>query len=144
VVAANREPGELVSSLGIRDYSSDSGATAVGVQPEFSLLPEGPRSSIKATGSESELPVITLRVSDSWEVVILVPENSVSAVKAGQAVAISVPLAGITGLRGEMEEVLPTPESTAQGVAYQAVVTVLGHQARAPLSGMSANVDLDS
>jgi hypothetical protein len=40
VVAVNGEPGELVGSLGIRDYSSDSGAAAVGVQPEFSLLPK--------------------------------------------------------------------------------------------------------
>lgn len=143
VMAVNGEPGELVSSLGIRDYASDSGA-AVGVQPEFSLLPEGPQSSIKASGSASELPVVALRVSDSWEVVILVPESSISTVKAGEAVTISVPSAGISGLQGEIEEVLPTPESTAQGVAYQAVVTVPGNQARAPLSGMSANVDLDS
>jgi hypothetical protein len=144
VVAVNGEPGELVGSLGIRDNSSDSGAAAVGVQPEFPLLPEGPQSSIKAAGSESELPVVALRVSDSWEVVILVPERSISTVKAGAAVTISVPSANISGLRGEIEEVLPTPESTAQGVAYQAVVTVPGSQPSAPLSGMSANVDLDS
>jgi multidrug efflux pump subunit AcrA (membrane-fusion protein) len=144
VVAVNGEPGELVSSLGIRDYSSDSGASAQGVQPEFSLLPEGPQSTIKASGSQSELPVVALRVSDSWEVVILVPESSVSAVKPGQAVTISVPSASISGLRGEIEEVLPTPESTPQGVAYQAVVAVLGHQLTTPLSGMSADVDLDS
>lgn len=144
VVAINGEPGELVSSLGIRDYSSDSGAAAVGVQPEFSLLPEGPQSSIKATGSASELPVVALRVSDSWEVVILVPERSISTVKAGAAVTISVPSANISGLGGEIEEVLPTPESTAQGVAYQAAVTVPGNQPSAPLSGMSANVDMDS
>jgi multidrug efflux pump subunit AcrA (membrane-fusion protein) len=144
VVAVNGQPGELVSSLGIRDYSSDSGASAQGVQPQFSLLPEGPQSTIKASGSQSELPVVALRVSDSWEVVILVPENSVSAVKAGQAVTISVPSANIGGLRGQIEEVLPTPQSTPQGVAYQAVVTVQGRQLRAPLSGMSADVDLDS
>jgi multidrug efflux pump subunit AcrA (membrane-fusion protein) len=144
VVAVNGEPGELVSSLGIRDYSSDSGTAAVGVQPEFSLLPEGPQSSIKATGAQSELPVVALRVSNSWEVVILIPESSISTVKAGEAVTISVPSAGISGLRGVIEEILPSPESTAQGVAYQAVVTVPGDQPRAPLSGMSANVDLDS
>jgi multidrug efflux pump subunit AcrA (membrane-fusion protein) len=144
VVAVNGQPGELVSSLGIRDYSSDSGATPVGQQPQFSLLPEGPQSSIKTTGAESELPVVTLRVSDSWEVVILIPESSISAVRAGQAVTISVPSASIAGMRGEIQEVLPTPQSTAQGVAYQAVVTVLGHVPTAPLSGMSANVELKS
>ena len=111
MVAVNGEPGELVSSLGIRDYSSDSGTAAVVVQPEFSLLPEGPQSNIKATGAQSELPVVALRVSDSWEVVILIPESSISTVKAGEAVTI-VPSAG--------------------------------DQPGAPLSGMSANVDLDS
>ena len=144
VVAVNGEPGELVSSLGIRDYSSDSGTAATGVQPQFSLLPEGPQSSIKATGAQSELPVVALRVSDSWEVVILVPETSISTVKAGDEVTISVPSANISGLRGEIQEVLPAPQSTAQGVAYQAVVTVPGNQPGTPLSGMSANVDLDS
>jgi multidrug efflux pump subunit AcrA (membrane-fusion protein) len=144
VVAVNGEPGELVSSLGIRDYSSDSGTAAVGVQPQFSLLPEGPQSSIKATGAQSELPVVALRVSNSWEVVILIPESSISTVKAGDAVTISVPSANISGLRGEIQEVLPAPQSTAQGVAYQAVVTVPGSQPGTPLSGMSANVDLDS
>jgi HlyD family secretion protein len=88
--------------------------------------------------------VAALRVSDSWEVIILVPEDPVPAVKAGQAVTISVPSANISGLRGEIEEVLPIPEPTAQGVAYQAAATVLGNQPGAPLGGMSANVDLDS
>lgn len=94
VVAVNGQPGEMVSSLGVRDYSSDSGATAAGMNPQFSLLPEGPQSRIRAAGSQSELPVVALRVSDSWEVVILVPESSVSAVRTRQAVTISVPAAG--------------------------------------------------
>jgi hypothetical protein len=80
---AVKRAGGAGQPLGIRDYSSDSGAAAGGVQPEFSLLPEGPQSSIKAAGSESELagggpgtagdreepsPVVALRVPDSWEV----------------------------------------------------------------------------
>lgn len=144
VVAVNGQPGEMVSTLGIRDYSSDSGTTAVGVTPQFSLLPEGPQSRIRSTASQSELPVIALRISDSWEVVILVPENSVSTVRAGRPVTINVPSAGLQGVRGTIQEVLPTPQSTATGVAYQAVVKVLGHQANAPLSGMSADVELNS
>jgi membrane fusion protein, macrolide-specific efflux system len=144
VVAVNGQPGEVVSALGIRDYTSDSNATPVGDQPQFSLLPEGPQSSLRLTGSAGELPVVALRVSESWEVAILVPENSISQVRAGQAVTISVPSASISGVRGEIEEVLPTPQSTAQGVAYEAVVTVFGHQSRAPFSGMSADVELDS
>jgi hypothetical protein len=65
---AVKRAGGAGQPLGIRDYSSDSGAAVGGVQPEFSLLPEGPQSSIKAAGSESELPVVALRVPDSWEV----------------------------------------------------------------------------
>lgn len=144
VVAVNGQPGEQVTSLGIRDYSSVSGSTPAGMTPQFSLLPEGPQSQIKATGSQSELPVVALRISDSWEVVVLVPESSVSTVRAGRAVTISVPAAGISGVAGRVAEVLPTPQSTASGVAYQAVVKVFGHQDTAPLSGMSADVELNS
>ena len=144
VVAVNGQPGEQVTSLGIRDYSSVSGSTPAGLTPQFSLLPEGPQSQIKATGSQSELPVVALRISDSWEVVVLVPERSVSTVRAGRAVTISVPAAGISGVAGRVAEVLPTPQSTASGVAYQAVVKVFGHQDTAPLSGMSADVELNS
>jgi hypothetical protein len=68
-------PASWSAPLGIRDYSSDSGATAVGEQPESSLPPEVPQLGVKVTGSESELPVVALRVSDSWEVVILVPQS---------------------------------------------------------------------
>jgi hypothetical protein len=59
-------------------------------------------------------------------------------------VTISVPAAGISGVPGRVQEVLPTPQSTASGVAYQAVVKVFGHQDTAPLSGMSADVELNS
>ena len=144
VVAVNGQPGEQVTSLGIRDYTSVSGSTPVGMTPQFSLLPEGPQSQIKATGSQSELPVVALRISDSWEVVVLVPESSVAKVRAGRDVTINVPAAGISDVAGRVAEVLPTPQATATGVAYQAVVRVFGHQDTAPLSGMSADVELNS
>jgi multidrug efflux pump subunit AcrA (membrane-fusion protein) len=144
VVAVNGQPGEQVTALGIRDYTSVSGSAPAGMTPQFSLLPEGPQSRIKATSSQSELPVVALRISDSWEVVVLVPESSVSKVRAGRAVTINVPAAGISGVAGRVQEVLPTPQSTASGVAYQAVVKVFGHQDTAPLSGMSADVELNS
>jgi multidrug efflux pump subunit AcrA (membrane-fusion protein) len=142
VVAVNGSPGEMVSPLGIRDYTSDSGTTVIGNSPQFSLLPEGPQSSVKATGAPTELPVVALRVSDSWEVAILVPENSISEVRPGEAVTISVPSAHITGVPGRIQEVLPTPQSTSQGTAYEAIVTVFGHRTRAPFNGMSADVEL--
>jgi HlyD family secretion protein len=138
------EPGEAVTALGIRDFSSVSGSTSVGQQPQFSLLPEGPQSSLKAIGSAGDLPIVALRTSNDWNVVMLIPESQVSSIKAGRRATISVPSARISGVSGEIIEVLPTPQSTNQGVAYQAVVSVRGHQAAAPLSGMSADVELDS
>lgn len=144
VVAVNGQPGEAVTTLGIRDFQSVSGSTPVGQQPQFSLLPEGPQSNLKATGAANELPVIALRTSENWNVVVLIPQTEVSKIKAGQRVSISVPAAGIKGVPGEIIEVLPTPQSTNQGVAYQAVISVLHQGARAPLTGMSANVELNN
>lgn len=144
VVAVNGQPGEAVTTLGIRDFQSVSGSTPVGQSPQFSLLPEGPQSNLKSTGSASELPVVALRTSEDWNVVVLIPQTEVSKIKTDQRVTISVPAAGIKGVPGEIIEVLPQPQSTNQGVAYQAVITVLRQGGRAPLTGMSANVELDT
>ena len=144
VVAANGQPGETVTSSGIRDYTTDSGRTSASQRPPFSLLPEGPQSVRTAAGGGSALPVIALRVSASWQVVALVPESSVSTVSQGMAVKISVPAAHIAGVRGQVDEVLPTPVSTAQGIFYQAVVAITGNTASQPLSGMAADVQLGS
>jgi hypothetical protein len=63
-------------------------------------------------------------------------------VRAGQAVVVSVPAAGLTGVAGRIREVLATPVSTADGDMYEAIVTVAGHGADPPLDGMTANVAL--
>jgi multidrug efflux pump subunit AcrA (membrane-fusion protein) len=144
VVAANGQPGETVTSVGIRDYTTDSGRTSASQRPPFSLLPEGPQSVRTAAGGGSALPVIALRVSTSWQVIALVPEGSVSAVRPGMAVRISVPAVHIADMRGQVDEVLPTPVSTTQGIFYQAVVAITGHTASLPLSGMAADVQLGS
>jgi multidrug resistance efflux pump len=144
VVAANGQPGETVTSVGIRDYTTDSGRTSASQRPPFSLLPEGPQSVRTAAGGGSALPVIALRVSTSWQVVALIPEGSVSAVRPGMAVRISVPAVHIADMRGQVDEVLPTPVPTTQGIFYQAVVAITGHTASLPLSGMAADVQLGS
>ena len=146
VVAVNGQPGETADAAGIRDYSSQQVGTPITQQPLFSLLPEGPRASVEAGGSAgpASLPVIALRTSSAWQVTALVPESSVAAVKPGRDVTIDVPAAGITGLPGRVQELLTTPVATSQGTAYQAVVTVLGHQQAAPPSGMAADVQLGS
>src|SRR3984893_7727340 len=103
VIAANGQPGESVTSSGIRNYSSAS--QAQGSQgPVFSLLPEGPQSSSHSSASQSSLPVITLRASSTWSVVAYVPESSVSGIKSGEPVTVSVPAAVIKNVRGSILE----------------------------------------
>jgi hypothetical protein len=142
VVAANGQPGETVTSSGIRDYTTDSGRTSASQRPAFSLLPEGPQSVRADSAGESALPVIALRVSTSWQVVALIPEGSAWTIRPGMAVKISVPAVHITGVRGQVDEVLSTPVSTAQGIFYQAVVAITGSTESLPLSGMAADVQL--
>src|ERR1039457_3090848 len=89
-------------------------------------------------------PVGALRPSRSWQVVMLVREGSTSSVRAGQAVTISVPAVGLTGLHGYIQQLSPTPVNTSSGVAYQVLVNVRGHQRVTPLRGMTADVQLGS
>jgi multidrug efflux pump subunit AcrA (membrane-fusion protein) len=146
VVAVNGQPGETADAEGIRDYWSQPQGTPITQQPLFSLFPEGPQAIVEAGGSAgaAPLPVIGLRTSSAWQVTVLVPQSSDATVKPGQVVTIDVPAAGITGLPGRVQEVLTTPVATPQGVAYQAVVTVQGHQRICPPSGMAADVQLGS
>lgn len=146
VVAVNGQPGEIAGAQGIRDYSSLSAPTPVTLQPLFSLLPEGPQSAVQTSGPAAAraLPVVALRTSSAWQVIALIPESSVMAVKPGQAVTIDVPAARIAAIPGRIEQLLAPPITTSQGMAYQAIVTVLGHHATPPPSGLAANVHLDS
>jgi len=144
VVAVNGQPGQTVTSSGIRDYATDSHQASASQRPPFSLLPEGPQPVSHTPVSGSALPVIALRVSATWQVIALIPENSVSAIKPGRQVTISVPAAQISGVRATIDEVLPTPASMSGGTVYQAVVTLIGHAAGLPLNGMAADVRLDS
>jgi multidrug resistance efflux pump len=142
VVAANGQPGQTVTSAGIRTYATDSqqGATVQG--PQFSLLPEGPQPVRRGASTGTSLPVVALRVSATWQVVALIPEGSVSGVKTGRKVTIIVPTAGIADVPGQVQQVIPTPVSTPQGVFYQAVITVTGHAANVPINGMAADIKL--
>jgi len=142
IVAANGQPGETVTSAGIRSYASDSGQQATTQGPQFSLLPEGPQPVRRDTAAVSSLPVIALRVSTAWQVIALIPEGSVASIKAGQKVTIDVPTARITGLTGQVQQLIPTPVSTAQGLFYQAVITVTGRMANLPMNGMAADIQL--
>jgi membrane fusion protein, macrolide-specific efflux system len=142
VMAVNGQPGETADADGIRDYA---GAPAT-QRPLFSLLPEGPQSSDTADGSGpgAYLPVIALRTSGTWQVSVLVPESSIGDVRTGQAVTVDVPAAGLSGISGRVEELLTTPVATSQGIAYQAVVTVLDQRQVSPPSGVAANIQLGS
>jgi multidrug efflux pump subunit AcrA (membrane-fusion protein) len=141
VTAVDAQPGQAAAPAGIRDYA---GAPASADPPPlFSLLPESPQVSSKAgmTGATT-LPMIQLRTSGSWEVLVLVPESAASSVRTGQAVRVSVPAARLAAVSGTIEEVLATPVVTADGDMYEAVVTIASHGADPPLDGMTANISL--
>ena len=142
VIAANGQPGETVTSSGIRTYTTDSQQQPTVRKPQFSLLPEGPQPAGRAAASGSSLPVIALRVSTAWQAVALIPEDSVSGIKMGEKVTISVPAAGITSVAGRVEQVISTPVDTAQGGFYQAVITITGRAANVPVNGMAADIRL--
>jgi multidrug resistance efflux pump len=140
VVAIYGQPGEAVTPAGLRS-SAGSGQAVPGQQPRFALLPSGPMASLKSKNGLT--PVIALRTSGGWQVRLLIPQSSISGVQVGQKATISVPAAQLSGVRGTVAELSPTPVSTSGGASYEAVVGVQGHTAVAPLSGMSANVQLE-
>jgi multidrug resistance efflux pump len=142
IVAANGQLGEAVTSSGIRGYSSSNQQVSQQSSPQFSLLPEGPQSVGHASGSQSSLPVILLRVSSNWSVAAFVPENSVSTLKAGQPVTVSVPAAGINNVQGQIQEVMPEPVTSSSGPLYQVMISISGRVPNPPLDGMAANVEL--
>jgi len=144
VIAANGQPGETVTASGIRDYVTDSQQAATTQGPQFSLLPEGPQATRRTTASGSDLPVIALRTSATWQVVTLIGEDSVSGIRSGQKVTVNVPAAHIKDVPGQIVEVVPTPAATSGGVFYQAVVTISGHATSLPLNGMTADIQLGS
>ena len=144
VVAVNGAAGEVVTAQGVKEYATDSAQQSSSQRPAFSLLPEGPQSVRQNGKSGSSLPVIALRTSDAWQVVVLIPQDSVTGVTAGTKVLISVPAAHISNVAGAIQEVVPTPVSSSDGVAYQAVVTIDGSAPATPLDGMAADVRLAS
>lgn len=143
VIAINAQPGEAVTSAGVRTYSAAGQGTS-SQSPPFSLLPEGPTSSVKNNNTQTALPMIALRTSTSWEVNALVPESHISAVRAGQHATISVPDVGLQHVAAVVRQVAPTPVSTSAGTAYQVTLSVTGHRLVTPLDGMTADIQLGS
>ncbi|MCW2909302.1 MAG: hypothetical protein JWL68_4091 [Actinomycetia bacterium] len=143
VIAINGQTGETVTAAGIRSYSSVSQSSG-SQSPPFSLLPEGPAANVKSSSTQSALPMLALRTSSSWQVTMLVPESGIQQVHAVQPVTVAVPAVGLSGIRGTIQQVSPTPVSTSIGTAYQAIVRISGHQRVTPLGGMTANVQLAS
>jgi multidrug efflux pump subunit AcrA (membrane-fusion protein) len=141
VVAIYGQAGATATPAGLRN-AAGPGQPAPRQQPRFSLLPSGPMASLKNKNGLS--PVLALRTSGGWQVRLLVPQSSVSGVRVGKAATISVPAAQLSAVRGTVTELSPTPVSTSGGASYEAVISVTGHTAVTPLSGMSANVQLAS
>jgi membrane fusion protein, macrolide-specific efflux system len=145
ILAVNGKPGETASADGVHDYLAQTQPTPVTQQPLFSLLPQGPESGSAGADSAGQLPLIELRTSSAWEVVVLVPGTSASSLRPGQVVTVSVPAAHLQGLRGRVQR-LPGagPVSTASGVDYEMVVTILSRRSDPPLAGMTADVLISS
>jgi multidrug efflux pump subunit AcrA (membrane-fusion protein) len=139
VIAVNGQVGETVTAAAIRDDPAKSRGTSASRQSALSLL--GTQSAVAGAAS---VPVIALRTSGKWQVDMMVPTNSTVAVKPGEAVTVAVPAAGLSGVHGRIDGLLPTPLRTSQGLGYQAIVTVLGQQPVPPVSGMAAEVTLAS
>ena len=97
-------------------------------------------ASLRAAGMA--LPVIALRTGGGWQVRLLIPQTDTSAVKVGGNVTISVPAAQLSGVKGTIGELSPTPVTSSGSAAYEAVVQVPGRTRVTPLSGMTANVRL--
>jgi multidrug efflux pump subunit AcrA (membrane-fusion protein) len=144
VVSANGVPGETATPSGVRDYVGGSQRPLPTQQPQFSLFPEGPQSVPRSPPSAYSLPVVALRTSGTWRVVVLIPEASVSRIRPDSKVLVSVPAAHIAGVPGMIDTVLPTPVPTLTGTAYQAEVTITGHARSLPLNGMAANIQVGS
>lgn len=140
IIAANGQPGEEVTPSGIRNYTPQQAERVQ--QPQFSLLPEGPQSINRASKSGMSLPVISLRVSSTWEVIALIPENLVHSIKAGQAVTVSVPAAQFKNVPGRIQQILPDPVTSSSGPEYQAVISITGTVSSPPLDGMAADIEL--
>lgn len=137
VIAVDGQVGETVTAASIRENAAQSQGTSTSQPSALSLL--GTQSTAAGT---MPVPVIALRTSRNWEVDMVIPANSTMAVRRGEAVTIAVPAAHLSGVRGQVEELLPTPVRTAQGVDYQALVIVPGYQPAPPFNGMAAEVRL--
>jgi multidrug resistance efflux pump len=144
IVAANGQQGQAVTASGIRDYVADSQEQSAAEGPAFSLLPEGPQTVRRISASASAVPVIALRTSDNWQVIVLVPESDVARVHSGQRVSISVPADHIKDVPGLVSDVLTNPAPTSTGVFYQAVVNITGRATMVPLNGMAADIEFGS
>jgi multidrug efflux pump subunit AcrA (membrane-fusion protein) len=141
VVAIFGQPGETVSPAGLRGSAAHAQASPA-ERRRFSLLPGGPMASLRAGGMA--LPVIALRTDGGWQVRLLIPQTDTSAVKVGGNVTISIPAAQLSGVKGTITELSPTPVTSSGGTAYEAVVRVPGRTRITPLSGMTADIQLGS
>lgn len=135
VVTISAKVGEAIIATGPRDFLAQPGRTRRS-RRSAGAVPPG-----SATGTP--VPVISLRTSRSWQVLMVVPASLTARVKPGEAVTITVPTANLSGVPGRIEGLLPTPVRMLHGTDYQALVAVLG-QSTPPLGGLAADIRLGS
>ena len=144
MIAINGQTGETVTAAGIRSYASQSQASG-SQSPPFSLLPEGPAANVKTSSTAvraahdraAHLEQLAGHRAGPGERDPAGPRGPGGDGRGARPV-------GLTGVRGTIQQVSPTPVSTSIGTAYQAIVRISGHQRVTPLGGMTANVQLAS
>jgi len=143
VLAVNGQGGALADQSGVRLYG-DTSATAAGQQDVglFSLLPPTPQSAGTAPASNSQLPLIEIRAATGWTVTSRVPETSLNEFRPGGRATVSIPSAGVTGVRGVVSAIDPLPVVSNGSTGYNVVVRVTSGLPVSVLSGMTADVAL--
>ena len=122
------------------DSATPAGLPGPGQQPVTQL---SALTLASLRGGGRELPVIALRTSSQLQVRVLIPAESPAALKAGSAVTLAVPAAGLTRVTGVITALAGGP-ARAGGGGNVAVIQVRGTIPATALTGMRADVHLSS
>jgi biotin carboxyl carrier protein len=121
------------------DTVTPAGLPSPGQQPA-TQLPALTLTGLRAGGRE--LPVIALRTLSTVQVKLLIPAQSPAALRVGSRVTLSVPAARLTRVSGVITALTTGPGG--RGGGHLAVIQVSGSTPATALTGMRANVYLNS
>ena len=113
VTAVNGTDGEIVSSEGVRQATSPA-ALAPSQTTGIQIFPQGPQSG--STSAPTYAALITLDSAQN-QMVVQVPETSISQVRVGQRASATLPAEPGTTLTAVVSQIEPTPV-TQSGETY--------------------------